>query len=202
MLLRDYALKGEDVHSEDPVIDAILMMAKPNIKAATDRYNKSLKGGDDGWRGGDFGIRGGRPRRGETKEEAYERRRALWNTAAKEQETTTPVEPPQNPQNPLNENVDVNVDVKGNGYAKDYSNVKDKGYAKDYVDEKDDAVVKDNSIGKGDDFLNGLIINDDFDEYDEDYSVKAGTASAYLEGQVLQEQERFFRSNWETDDYI
>ena len=48
MLLRDYALKGEDVHSEDPVIDAILMMAKPNIKVATDRYNKSLKGGDDG----------------------------------------------------------------------------------------------------------------------------------------------------------
>ena len=48
LLLRDYALKGVDVHSEDPVIDAFLTMAKPNIKAATERYNKALKGGDDG----------------------------------------------------------------------------------------------------------------------------------------------------------
>ena len=48
LLLRDYALKGVDAHSEDPVIDALLTMAKPNIKAATDRYNKSLKGGEDG----------------------------------------------------------------------------------------------------------------------------------------------------------
>lgn len=97
---------------------------------------------------------------------------------------------PVNPINPLND------------YVNDYEKLKENGYAKDNVDEKDDAVVKDNSFGKGDDFLNGLIINDDFDEYDEDYSVKAGTASAYLEGQVLQEQERFFRSNWKTDDYI
>ena len=105
-------------------------------------------------------------------------------------EPKTAVEVPENPINPLNDNVN------------DYEKLKENGYAKDYVDEKDDAVVKDNSIGKGDDFLNGLIINDDFDEYDEDYSVKAGTASAYLEGQILQEQERLFRSTWETDDYI
>ena len=44
-------------------------------------------------------------------------------------------------------------------------------------------------------------MNDD-DNYDEDYSVRDGTASAYLEGQILQEQERLFRSTWETDDYI
>ena len=50
--LRDYALKGEDVFSKDPVVNIILMMAKPNIKAATVRYNKSV---EDGNKGKDYG---------------------------------------------------------------------------------------------------------------------------------------------------
>ena len=48
LLLRDYALKGEDVHSEDPVIDAFLTMAKPNVKAAKNRYDNAVKGRDAG----------------------------------------------------------------------------------------------------------------------------------------------------------
>ena len=117
-------------------------------------------------------------------------------------EPKTAVEVPENPKNPLNDNVNVNeketdyvyVYVYEKGDVSGYEDVKDNPNEKekDYVDEKDD----DN--GKGG-FVDSLILND-FD--DEDYSVRDGTTSAYLEGQILQEQERLFRSTWETDDYI
>ena len=48
LLLRDYALKGEDVKSEDPVIDAFLTLAKPNVRAAQDRYDTASKGKEHG----------------------------------------------------------------------------------------------------------------------------------------------------------
>ena len=46
--LRDYALYGEEVSSKDPVVNIILMMAKPNIKAATSRYKKAVENGELG----------------------------------------------------------------------------------------------------------------------------------------------------------
>jgi hypothetical protein len=46
--LRDYALYGEDVYSKDPVVNIILLMAKPNIKAATTRYQKAVDNGNKG----------------------------------------------------------------------------------------------------------------------------------------------------------
>ena len=55
LLLRDYAIKGEDAHSEDPVIEALLMMAKPNVSAAQGRYDKAKKGGESGNKGADHG---------------------------------------------------------------------------------------------------------------------------------------------------
>lgn len=48
LLLRDYALKGEDAHSENPVIEAFLEMAKPNLKAAKKRYDDACKGREHG----------------------------------------------------------------------------------------------------------------------------------------------------------
>ncbi len=55
LLLRDYAIKGEDAHCEDPVIEALLMMAKPNVKAAAKRYDDALKGKEGGNKGADHG---------------------------------------------------------------------------------------------------------------------------------------------------
>ena len=46
--MRDYALKGEDVHSSNPVVEAILLLSKPNIKAAKVRYQKAVDAGDTG----------------------------------------------------------------------------------------------------------------------------------------------------------
>lgn len=52
--LSDYAFSGDDKCSSDPVVNALLIMAKPNIKAATARYeqkkNKKSKRERDGER--------------------------------------------------------------------------------------------------------------------------------------------------------
>lgn len=50
--LRDYALYGEEEDSDNPIVNAILIMAKPNIKAAADRYQNCV---DNGNKGKDFG---------------------------------------------------------------------------------------------------------------------------------------------------
>lgn len=46
--LRDYALYGEDEKSDNPLVNAILIMAKPNIRAAADRYQRCIDNGDKG----------------------------------------------------------------------------------------------------------------------------------------------------------
>ena len=132
LFLRDYALKGEDVHSENPMIEALLEMAKPNLKAAKKRYDDACKGREHGWKGAEHGIKGGRPRQGETKEEAYERRRKEREQELNQEtlpaaEPKTVVEAPENPKNPLNVNVDANE--KENDYVKDddYVYVYEKG---------------------------------------------------------------------------
>ena len=199
LLLADYALKGEDVHSEDCVIDALLTMAKPNIKAATDRYNKSVKGGEHGWKGGSSGIRGGRPRKGETPEEAYERRRVLWDTTIQEQkQAEEPNTAEKPPQNPLNDNVNANVNVneKDNDYVNVYGNVEDKDNA--YVNEKvegnvnvkEEDNVKEN-VDEKRSFTDSLILNDFDDE--EDYSYEEGSMSDYIHSKYLEEEEKKYR---------
>ena len=69
--LRDYALYGEDVHSKDPVINAILIMAKPNLNAAAVRYQRCVENGS---KGKEYGTKGGRPKKGESREEYLERK--------------------------------------------------------------------------------------------------------------------------------
>lgn len=64
--LRDYALFGEEVNSKHPVVNAILTMAKPNISAAAARYQRCIENGS---KGKEYGSMGGRPRKGETKED-------------------------------------------------------------------------------------------------------------------------------------
>lgn len=133
---------------------------------------------------------GGRPRLGETKEEANERR--AKERALKEQELNqeplptaepkTAVETPENPINPLNEYVD------------DYVKLKENGYAKDYVDEKDDEGFQEKDFGKENDFMSSLIL-DDFDDEEEYSSYGERTMSDYIEGKLLEEQERIYKQS-------
>ena len=64
--LRDYALFGENVSSKDPVVNIILTMAKPNLNAAAARYQRCVENGS---KGREHGSKGGRPKKGETREE-------------------------------------------------------------------------------------------------------------------------------------
>lgn len=121
-LLRDYAIKGEDTHSSDKQIEGLLVIAKPLVSASTGRYKAALKGKEHGNKGAEHGIKGGRPRLGETKEEAYERRakeRELKQQELNQEplpaaELKTAVEAPENPINPLNDNENVKGNEKVN----------------------------------------------------------------------------------------
>ncbi len=122
--LRDYVIYGEEHRSEDGKVNALLALAKPLVKASANRHKNAVKGGDHGNKGADYGHLGGRPRTGETKEEANERRRK--ERELKEQEPVQepqPVAKPQpavetrenpkinpneNPENPLNVNDKLN----------------------------------------------------------------------------------------------
>ena len=46
--LRDYALKGIDSTSDNPFINSLLIMAKPTLQAANNRYNPSKANGEKG----------------------------------------------------------------------------------------------------------------------------------------------------------
>ena len=72
MKLRDYALNGDDVHSKDLGVEIILTMAKPNLNAASVRYQRCIENGN---KGKEYGSKGGRPRKGESREEYLERKR-------------------------------------------------------------------------------------------------------------------------------
>lgn len=141
--------------------------------------------------GGEFGNRGGRPRLGETKEEAYERRRALWDTAAQEPNPKTAPEPPINPKNPLNDNVNANVNENEKENVYDNINTDVKGNEKGNVDinEKKDG---NEYVNAGGGFVDSLILND-FDDEEEDCSYGEGSMSAYIHSKYLEEEERNYR---------
>lgn len=90
--LRDFALYGDNVSSDNPVVEAILRMAKPNIDAAAARYQRCVENGN---KGKEHGREGGRPRKGETKEEYDERKRAL-----------------KTPRKPLDDEEEIDIKVK------------------------------------------------------------------------------------------
>ena len=195
MLLRAYAIKGEEHLCQDGRVNALLTLAKPLISASTKRYKSAVKGGDHGWKGAKDGIKGGRPRLGETKEEAYERR--AKERELKEQELNqeplpaaepkTAVEVPENHKNPLNDN--VNANEKENDYVKDdvYVYVYEKGDVSGYEDvkdnpnekEKDYVDVKDDG-NEGNGFVDSLILND-FDDEEEYSSFGIGSMSNYID---------------------
>ena len=101
--LRDYAIYGDDVSSDSPLVEAILRMAKPNIDAAAERYQRCVENGN---KGKDYGRDGGRPRKGESKEEYDERKR----------QSKTPRKP-LNDDEDENEEIDIKVKKKENKNA-------------------------------------------------------------------------------------
>lgn len=106
--IRDYALYGDETPSDNQVVNALMIMAKPNLKAAEERRQKAI---ENGIKGKEFGSLGGAPKKGETREE-YDKRRL----------SRTLQEPLNNPQitpnEPLNVNVDDNVNVNENEEVK------------------------------------------------------------------------------------
>ena len=124
----------------------------------------------------------------------------------------TATEAPENPKNPLNVNVDDNE--KENDYVKDneyiydyekgnvsvYEDIEDNSNEKekDYVDEKDNAYVKDDDNEKGG-FTDSLIL-DDFDDEEDYSSFGVGSMSNYIEGKILEEQERLYRQSQLLED--
>ena len=102
-------------------------------------------------------------------------------------EPKTAVEAPINPKNPLNVNLDANENEKENVSV--YEDVKDNSNEKekDYVDVKDDG-------NEGNGFVDSLILND-FDDEEEYSSFGIGSMSNYIEGKLLEEQERLYRQS-------
>ena len=102
-LLGAYSLEGKVVHSENPMIDIIVKMSMPNMDAAEKRHQAAIENGSKGKMHGD---KGGRPRKGETREE-YDARR-LQRVKNLEDEV-------ENPQKPLdidnNTNKDIDKDI-------------------------------------------------------------------------------------------
>lgn len=210
MMLRAYAIKGQELKCDDGRVNALLTLTKPLIAASTTRYKKAVKGGEHGWKGGEHGIKGGRPRLGETKEEAYERRAKERELKEQEHnqepllaaEPKTAVKAPENPKNPLN----VDANEKENDYVKDddYAYVYEKGDVSGYEDikdnpnEKEKDYVDEKDFDKENDFMSSLIL-DDFEE--EEYSsFGIGSMSNYIEGKLLEEQERLYRQSQELEE--
>ena len=94
--IRDYALYGDETPSDNQVVNALMIMAKPNLKKAEERRQKAI---ENGIKGKEFGSLGGAPKKGETREE-YDKRRL----------SRTLQEPLNNPQITPNEPLNVNVD--------------------------------------------------------------------------------------------
>lgn len=93
LALKDYALYGIEYTSRNPMVNALLTMAQPNLEAAAKRRAKQVKNGE-------YGILGGRPRKGETAEEYKARKAKTINNPMGFQPET------------LNEDVKVDENVK------------------------------------------------------------------------------------------
>jgi hypothetical protein len=98
--IRDYALYGLDEPSDNPYINMVMAMAKPNLDKAEERRKQAIENGS---KGAPFGGM----RKGETREE-YEARRL----SPPDNSQLTPNEPLNNPQLTPTEPLNVNDNVK------------------------------------------------------------------------------------------
>lgn len=79
----------EPTKSNNPIVNVIIKMATPNIVAAKDRHEAAIQ---NGMKGKEHGIKGGRPRNGETPEQAKARREAERDS---ETASTKPLKTPE-----------------------------------------------------------------------------------------------------------
>ena len=93
-----FHFKKEDVHSDDKDVDIILRMAKPVMNSASRRYQEAV---ENGTKGKEHGIKGGRPRKGETRDE-YDARRL--------ERARSVSEGGENPQKPLDTDIDIDTE--------------------------------------------------------------------------------------------
>lgn len=91
MKIRNYALDGDEMESEHPMVNIILAMAKPNLDAARRRYMASV---ENGRKGAEYGKLGGAPKGNQN--------------ARKKQPLKQPLDVD------ANDNVDVEEDVNDN----------------------------------------------------------------------------------------
>lgn len=113
MLMGRYSLAGEDVRSDNPMVDIILKMTIPNIEAAERRHQAAVENGS---KGKEHGNKGGRPRNGETREE-YDARRL--------ERVRKNADGVENPEKPLNtdRNINTDKDIKNNTDSKKNTNI-------------------------------------------------------------------------------
>ena len=108
-----YSLEGEeDVSSDNPVVDSILISVKPNMDKAELRHLQAI---ENGMKGKGHGNKGGRPRKGETREE-YDARRL--------ERVRNLEEGLENPQKPLNNNTNITTDRNSNIEIKKNTDIK------------------------------------------------------------------------------
>ena len=173
-MLRDYALYGELRESDNPSINALMTMAKPNLDSARNRYEAAKKNGEKGKKDG---WKGGRPR--------------------KTPEITPEITPEKPQSKPLNDNVevdvndnvevdrnekenrdfydtvdvyadgDVEVDDYGTDNADDYPDEDWYEEEEDNLDEDEEPIPSDSSNGLGD-YLETIKPNTHNDYYQQD----------------------------------
>lgn len=94
------AFNGENAGSDNPVLDVLLRDAKPVMNSALDRHMQAI---ENGYKGKEYGIMGGRPRKGENRDE-YDARRL--------ERARSISEGGGNPQKPLDIDKDNDIDIE------------------------------------------------------------------------------------------
>lgn len=116
----DYALGDtEEIETDNKYIKLILKQLVPALSAAEKRYEAACKNGP---KGKEYGKKGGRPRKGETKEQAYERRNP--SKTPEQSPVATPVNNYQEtPVKPLDVEEEVEVDAEADKEKEIYTEI-------------------------------------------------------------------------------
>ena len=137
----DYALGDtEDIETDNKYIKLILKQLVPALSAAERRYEAAV---ENGKKGKNSGKKGGRPRKNETKEEAYARRNGSEGEVnivgyVQENPSKTPEQSPVNsyektPVKPLDVDVEEEVDAEVEEEKEVYTEIsKDKEIYEDF----------------------------------------------------------------------
>lgn len=115
-LVFDYVFNGIQPKTDNIAIDMLLVSCLPMIDRSINNYEHNKENSKYGVLGKKYGNLGGRPRKGETKEEYQTRKESEKppKTPFKGDNDLTDKKTPKNPLN-VNDNVNENGNVNGNG---------------------------------------------------------------------------------------